>query len=179
MEILYKTFWSIFVAIGFAILFNTPRKALWTVAFLGALGYGTKVFLLTYIIYDHTVLSTLAGASMVGILAIYIAEQLRTSPIIFTVPSVICMIPGKFGYEFIIGIIKIAMVKNGRQVSFDYFLEVVNSGLKTGLILMALALGIIFPILFFNTRTVKDKDLTKIINKKVIRKFKIFSRHHH
>ena len=82
-------------------------------------------------------------------------------------------------YEFIIGIIKIAMVKNGQQVSFDYFLEVVNSGLKTGLILMALALGIIFPILFFNTRTVKDKDLTKIINKKVIRKFKIFSRHHH
>lgn len=106
-------------------------------------------------------------------------RKIRTPPIIFTVPSVICMIPGKFGYEFIIGIIKIAMVKNGRQVSFDYFLEVVNSGLKTGLILMALALGIIFPILFFNTRTVKDKDLTKIINKKVIRKFKIFSRHHH
>lgn len=97
MEILYKTFWSIFVAIGFAILFNTPRKALWTVAFLGALGYGTKVFLLTYIIYDHTVLSTLAGASMVGILGIYIAEKIRTPPIIFTVPSVICMIPGKFG----------------------------------------------------------------------------------
>ncbi len=171
MDILYsfevKIFWSVFVALGFAILFNTPRRALWAAGLLGAIGFAVKSFFMNSVIQDHIVISTLAGASAVGVLGIYFAHKVHTPPIVFTVPAVISMIPGKFGYEFIIGMLKIVMVSKNNEVSFDYFLEVFNSGMKTGLILMALAFGIIFPILFFNTRTAKGKDFDRFIAEKI------------
>ncbi len=150
--------WSIPVSIGFAALFNTPRRALWAVGLLGALGFGIKTLVLATILPNQVILASLAGASAVGIMGSYIAHRVHTPPIVFTVPAVINMIPGKYGYEFIIGILKIVNQSN-TPIDFDYFIMVVNNGLKTAFILMALAFGIIFPILIFNTKSVKHKTL--------------------
>ncbi|MFV0565180.1 MAG: threonine/serine exporter family protein [Flavobacteriaceae bacterium] len=165
--------WSIPVSIGFAMLFNTPRRALWAVGLLGALGFGIKTLMLGTVLPDQVILASLAGASAVGILGSYFAHRVHTPPIVFTVPAVINMIPGKFGYEFIIGILKIVNDKGSSNIDFDYFMMVLNNGLKTAFILMSLAFGIIFPILIFNTKSVKNKDIHWIINKKVIRRVKM------
>lgn len=174
VEILFKIFWSILVSLGFAILFNTPKRALWVVALLGAVGFGTKIILLDFFLPKQVVFASLAGAVLVGILGVYFAHWVHTPPIVFTVPAVINMIPGKSGYEFIIGLLKVVTSSKDNSVTFEYFLEVMNSGLRTGFILLALAFGVIFPILFFNTQTVKNKDLNVFVNKKVVRKAKIY-----
>ncbi|MDO5608431.1 MAG: threonine/serine exporter family protein [Capnocytophaga sp.] len=175
-EIIGKILWSILVSIGFAVLFNTPRRALWVVGLLGAIGFGTKNLLMHYILPEQVVIASLAGASVVGVLGLYFAHRVHTPPIVFTVPAVINMIPGKFGYEFIIGLIKIVSKGEQEVIDFPYFLDVMNNGLKAGFILMSLAFGIIFPILIFNTKTVKNKDLHQLIRQKVIRRVKIMRR---
>lgn len=158
-------FWAMLVSLGFAVLFNSPRRALWVVALLGAVGFGVKTALISTVLPEQVVLASLAGASAVGILGTYFAHRVHTPPIVFTIPAVINMIPGKFGYEFMIGLLQTVTFSSEKRGSFDFFMEVLNNGLKTGFILMALAFGVIFPILIFNTRTAKHKDLHKIVRK--------------
>lgn len=172
LEVIEKIFFSVFVSLGFAILFNTPKRALWVVGLLGGVGFGIKTILLKSIMPEQVIVASLAGASTVGLLGMYFAHRVHTPPIVFTVPAVINMIPGKFGYEFIIGLLKIVSFGKDQKVDFDFFMQVMNSGLKATFILMALAAGVIFPILVFNTQTVKDKDLHRVINQKVIRRVK-------
>lgn len=172
-EIFEKIFWSAFVSVGFAILFNTPRRALWVVALLGAVGFGIKVLMLNLVIPKQVVFASLAGASAVGILGMYFAHRVHTPPIVFTIPAVINMVPGKFGYEFIIGLLKLVSFGKENSVDFPFFMEVLNNGLKAWFILLALAFGVIFPILIFNTTTVKDKDLHRLISGKIFRRAKI------
>lgn len=178
-DLIEKILWSILVSIGFAALFNTPRRALWVAGLLGAVGFGIKVISLKYLIPEQVIFASLFGASAVGLLGGYFAHRVHTPPIVFTIPAVINIIPGKYGYEFIIGIIKIVSFGKNSNVDFEYFLTVVNYGLKTGFIVLALAFGIIFPLLLFNTKTVKDRDLHDLINKKVIRRIKVirYKRH--
>ena len=173
LEILEKIFWSIFVSLGFAVLFNTPKRALWVVALLGAVGFGIKTVLVKMVIPDQIILGSLAGAAVVGILGVYFAHRVHTPPIVFTIPAVINMIPGRFGYEFVIGLLKLVSFGKDSPVTFEFFMQVLNNGLKAAFILMALAFGVIFPILIFNTKTVKDKDLHRVINQKVIRRVKV------
>ncbi len=163
VDFIILLFWAMLVSLGFAALFNTPRRAMWVVALLGALGFGIKTTLITDFIPGQVVLASLAGASAVGILGTYFAHRVHTPPIVFTIPAVINMIPGKFGYEFMIGLLHTVTYGKEKSGSFDFFMEVFNNGLKTGFILMALAFGVIFPILMFNTRSVKNRDLNKIV----------------
>ncbi len=172
-SLLEKVIWSVLVSIGFAVLFNTPRRALWVTGLLGGIGFGIKIILLEYVIPEQIILASFFGASAVGILGMYFAHIVHTPPIVFTIPAVINMIPGKLGYKFIIGIIKIVSFGKDSPVDFDYFLTVVNFGLKSAFIVLVLAFGVVFPLLVFNTRTVKENDLHKIINQKIIRRIKI------
>lgn len=165
LHFIFLLFWAMLVSLGFAALFNTPRRAMWVVALLGAIGFGIKTILNTDIIPGQVMLASLAGASAVGILGIYFAHRVHTPPIVFTIPAVINMIPGKFGYEFMIGLLHTVTFGKDKSGSFDFFMEVLNNGLKTGFILMALAFGVIFPILIFNTRTAKHRDLNEIVKK--------------
>lgn len=174
-DILIRTFWAIGVSIGFAVLFNTPRRALWVVALLGAAGFGAKEILVYFLFQDEDIFACLVGASLVGVSGVYFAHRVHTPPIVFTVPAVINMIPGKLGYEFVMGLLTIVNEKNFDADSFPHLMLVLNNGLKTALILMSLAFGIIFPILVFNTQTVKDKDLNKVIRDKIFRRIKILN----
>lgn len=169
-EIVIKIFWAVVVVLGFALLFNTPKRALWVAALLGALGFGLKTLLIHTVIEGQLVLASLAGASLVGILGVYFAHRVHTPPIIFTIPAVINMIPGKLGYEFVIGILKLVTAGKNQDVDFQFFLQVMNAGLSACFILLALTSGIIFPILFLNTKSVKNKDLNKIMKNELIRK---------
>ena len=43
-----RIFWSMWISIGFALLFNTPRRALWITGVLGGIGWGIKVYTFRY-----------------------------------------------------------------------------------------------------------------------------------
>lgn len=162
--ILIKTFWAVFVSLGFAVLFNTPKRALWVVALLGAIGYGVKIFLMKFVFLDQIVLASLIGASTVGLLGVYFAHRVHTPPIAFTVPAVINMIPGKYGYQFIIGLLKIVTYDKHNKLTFEELMDVLNNGLLAGFVILALSFGVIVSLLLFNTSTVKGKDPHVFIN---------------
>ena len=100
-----RIFWSMWISIGFALLFNTPRRALWITGLLGGVGWGIKFVLLGTIMPEQIVITSFLGACAVGLLAVYFAHRVHTPPIVFTIPAVINMIPGKYGYEFMMKII--------------------------------------------------------------------------
>ncbi len=165
-----RIFWSMWISIGFALLFNTPRRALWITGLLGGVGWGIKFMLLGTLMPEQIVITSFLGACVVGFLAVYFAPRVHTPPIVFTIPAVINMIPGKFGYEFMMNIIKIVTVQTPQEETLDLLFKTIKLGLQTGFITMCLAFGVIAPLLLFNTYSVKGKDLNEFIKYRLLRK---------
>jgi uncharacterized membrane protein YjjP (DUF1212 family) len=151
-------------SLGFALMFNTPRRALWTVFLLGALGYLIKFLLVTELDINLT-LSIFAASSFVGISGMYFAHRAHTPPIIFMIPAVINMIPGLLSYEFMMGMIDWISGGNGQKPSVDAIIQTFSYGISTVFILFALAFGVAFPVVVFKSYTVKGKDLNVMIKK--------------
>ena len=165
-----RIFWSMWISIGFALLFNTPRRALWITGVLGGIGWGIKFLLLATLMPEQIVITSFLGACVVGLLAVYFAHRVHTTTIVFTIPAVINMIPGKYGYEFMMKIIQIVTVETPQDETLDLLYQTFKLGLQTGFITMCLAFGVIAPMLLFNTYSVKGKDLNDLIKRRLLRK---------
>ncbi len=101
INILEKGFWAGFAALGFAILFNVPQRTLSIIWAMGALGGLLKFLLLGLEV--NIVLASLAGASLIGVLSVYAAHNKHSPPLVFSIPSVIPMVPGTFAYRMMLG----------------------------------------------------------------------------
>lgn len=167
-----KIFWSMWVSIGFAVLFTTPKRSLWVVALLGALGFSCRSFLLD-LFEDQIVFASFTAASLIGVLGIYFAHRVHTPPIVFTIPAVINIIPGKSGYEFMVSLIEVMSLKEGESLQLDYLVQMLEKGTRTGFTLLSLAFGVVFPILIFKTRSVKKTTLNSLIKYRLKNKNKL------
>lgn len=145
-------------SLGFALIFNTSKRAMWTVFLLGAVGYYIKYLLLVECDVN-LILSIFAASSFVGISGMYFAHRTHTPPIIFMIPAVINMIPGLLSYEFMMGMIDWISNDNGQKPSVEEIIQTFSYGISTVFILFALAFGVAFPIIVFKSYTVKGKDL--------------------
>lgn len=174
LELLEKGFWGGWAAVGFAVLFNVPARALWAVYLLGFVGCLSKFTLLGFEV--HPVLAALVGASLVGIFSIRAAHSKHAPPLIFAIPSVIPLVPGIFSYKAMIGIITLT-----EKVGDDYnkvLAETINNGTKATFIIMALAVGVAIPNLITRKESAKEIDipikkirrLSKKSLKKIVRK---------
>jgi uncharacterized membrane protein YjjB (DUF3815 family) len=149
-------------SLGFALIFNTSKRALWTVFLLGAVGYFIK-YLLFQELGGNLILSIFVASSFVGISGMYFAHRTHTPPIIFMIPAVINMIPGLVSYKFMIGMIDWISNTRGEIPIVKDVIETFSYGITTLFILFALAFGIAFPIIVFKSKTVKGKDLNVVI----------------
>ena len=145
-----RIFWSMWVSIGFALLFNTPRRALWATALLGAIGWSTKFLLIKTLIPDQVVIASFVGACVVGFLGMYFAHRVHTPPMVFTILT----------------------ITHEHNQTLETIFETIKLALQTGFITLGLAFGVIAPVLLFNTYSVKDKDLNKFIARKIKRIYK-------
>lgn len=149
---LEKGIWLGIAAIGFAILFNVPRRALFSIFVIGALGGLTKFLMLEYKI--GIVLAVLCGASLIGFLSVFAAHRRNCPPITFAIPAVIPMIPGMFAYKAMIGFIQLTSENDPIAYSKTFF-DAVNNGLTAFFVLMVLATGVAIPLLITRKNTVK------------------------
>ncbi len=170
LELSERIFWSMWISIGFAMLFNTPRRAMWIVGLLGATGWSIKFMLLHTLMPEQIVLTSFIAACCIGFLGVYFAHRVHTPPVVFTIPAVINMIPGKLGYEFMMGLIKIVTLESNSELTNELVFSTLRLGLQTGFITMGLAFGVIAPMLLFNTYSVKGKDLNDFIAKRLKRR---------
>jgi len=155
-----KGIWFGLAALGFAILFNVPPRTLFIIWLLAALGGLTKLFMVHLGV--SVLLASLSGASLIGILSIQAAHNKHAPPLVFSIPSVIPMVPGVYAYQAILGLITLA----GNPAAANYaqtLSKTVSNGLNAVFILMALAVGVAIPMLITRKSSVKH---IKIVKKK-------------
>ena len=150
---------SFFVAFGFALLFEAPRKAVWIAAILGGLGHGIR-YTMILMSFD-LVIATLCGCVFIGLISIPFAHKIHTPPIVFTLPACITMIPGLYAYRTMLSCIKV--YENGESGSADMVQQAAYNFTLTASLLFCLAIGICIAALIFRKNSIKKvkkiKDL--------------------
>ncbi|CAM4133502.1 threonine/serine exporter family protein [Shewanella insulae] len=154
MELLLKLLndaaFSAVPAVGFAMVFNVPRRFLPYCALAGALGHSLRTLLLHFGMPIEW--CTFAAAALVGVLTIGFAKKHLAPPLMYAVAAIIPMIPGTYAYNTVIALVQLSAQS---EVSPELTAEVISNGLKTIFILGALSVGLAMPsLLYFRTRPV-------------------------
>lgn len=163
LEIIIKSFWSGIAAVGFAVLFNVPRRVIFSIWTLGALGGLIKFSAMNFDI--GIVFASFLGATAIGVLSIRMAHMRHSPPLVFSIPSVIPMVPGFFAYKMMLGLIALTQIEN----TGDYvqtLIQTVNNGTKMMFILISLGTGVAIPMLLTRKESIKKMKFNK--NKKVV-----------
>lgn len=144
--LLEDAFWSAIAALGFAILFNVPRRCLPYAVLGGAVAHALRTFLIQEF-HVSIEFGTLLGAMLIGFWAKWAAQKLETPSLIFAVAGAIPMVPGFFAYSTMLGILQAAAMP--ADTVAPVLIEAALNAIRTGLILAALAVGIVSPSLLF------------------------------
>jgi uncharacterized membrane protein YjjB (DUF3815 family) len=83
--------------LGFAILYNVPRRALFPAALIGMGGNLIQVILSDRGVYS--VLAMFLGSLFVGVVGTVPARRMQLPMVLFAVTGIICMIPGTTVYK--------------------------------------------------------------------------------
>ena len=136
-------FFASIPAVGFALVFNVPPKALKYCALLGALGHVTRTILMHNDV--PIVFATLVGAALIGFIGVHLSHRYLAHPKVFTVAAIIPMIPGVQAYKAMIAIVQI----HHYGFSNALFEQMIASFINTTFILGALVFGLALPGLLF------------------------------
>jgi uncharacterized membrane protein YjjB (DUF3815 family) len=150
LSLLNDAFFSAIPAVGFAMLFNVPKRFLSYCAIAGAVGHSSRTLLLSI---DMPIeWATFAAAAIVGVLTISFAKRHMAPPLMYAVAAVIPMIPGTYAFNTMIALVQMT---SQPQISAELTAAVITNGLKTVFILGALAVGLAMPsLLYYRTRPI-------------------------
>jgi uncharacterized membrane protein YjjB (DUF3815 family) len=157
-EIFIKGFWAGVAAIGFAILFNVPRRTLFPIWCIGAMGGLIKFSIMTFDV--NVVFASFFGAVAVGVVAIQMAHLKDSPPLVFSIPSVIPMVPGVFAYKFMLGMVALTSIESS-DAYLQTLIDTVNNGAKMMFVLIALGTGVAIPMLLTRKESVRKSEYNK------------------
>lgn len=126
-------------AIGFAIMFNTPRKYLKYTALLAMIGCTIRYIMTSCEISIE--IATLCGSFSVGILAIKLSEITRAYPKTISVAAIIPMFPGVHAFNAMIAVVQLAHFGYTPTLTENMISEFLNTSFIVG----ALSLGLTLP----------------------------------
>jgi len=158
IDIITKSIWSGIGAIGFAVLFNVPRRTIFAIWGLGAIGGLIKFSAMQF--EAGIVFASFVGATVVGILSIQLAHLRKSPPLVFSIPSVIPMVPGFFAYKMMLGLIALTTMEN-TDAYLQTLIETVNNGAKMMFILISLGTGVAIPMLLTRKESIKKSQFNK------------------
>ncbi|WP_375722747.1 threonine/serine exporter family protein [Arcobacter sp. KX21116] len=130
-------------AVGFAMLFNVPKSALKYCAMGGAIVYTCREFFMT--LHLTIELSTFLASVIIGIIALYWSKKNLVPRPIYTVASIIPMIPGTYAFTAMISLVDM----NSHGVSMELIAIFIDNGLKSVSIIGAISFGLALPSLYF------------------------------
>lgn len=136
-----------FIAPAFAMLFAVPAKYLiWT-----AIGGGITRFIRSSLVLEFNVeivVATFIACAITSLIFIYKGPQLKVPRPVFTVASIISLIPGMDAYNALLSLM--AVIDNdSTQIISDNVFELFHRGMRCISIMLSIALGIAVPPLFF------------------------------
>lgn len=126
-------------AVGFAMVFNVPRRALRWCALLGAIGHGSRMVMMSA--GFNIEWTTFLAALLVGCIGIQWSRWYLAHPKIFTVAAVIPMFPGISAYTAMISAVKISHF----GYSEEMMILLLSNFLKASSIVGALSIGLSIP----------------------------------
>lgn len=126
-------------ALGFALVFNVPHRALPYCALLGAIGHGSRMAMMTAGVNIEW--SSFIAAILVGMIGIQWSRWYLAHPKVFTVAAVIPMFPGISAYTAMISAVEISHF----GYSEDLLIQLVTNFLKASFIVGALSIGLSLP----------------------------------
>ncbi|MCG7498685.1 threonine/serine exporter family protein [Vibrio sp. Of7-15] len=136
-------------AVGFALVFNVPERALKYCAIGGAIGHGSRYILMEYGVPIEW--ATLGAATLVGMIGVHWSRRLLAHPKVFTVAAMIPMVPGVFAFKAMIAVVEI----NHVGYSPELWAILIENFIKTLFIIAALAIGLAMPgLLFYRRRSI-------------------------
>lgn len=150
--LLEKGIWLGFAGVGFAALFNVPRRTLGVIYIMSALGGMLKFYMIS--LEFGLVFAAFCGSSLIGFMSVLAAHYRKAPPMTFALPALIPMIPGLFAYKAMTGVMKLTAQKDSNGYN-DLFFETVHNGLSAMFIILALSAGVAIPLLITRKETVK------------------------
>lgn len=153
IKLLEVAAWSGIAALGFGILFNTPKSAIFTVFILGFMAGLIKFSLMHFNI--HIVLATFIAVFFVGIICMPIAHKIHHPPVVFCIPPTIPMIPGYFAYETVLSVMNFIFMEDNQTKRIELIDAIFTNGFTMFFILISITAGISLPLLLLRKSTVK------------------------
>ncbi|WP_207495941.1 threonine/serine exporter family protein [Aridibaculum aurantiacum] len=145
-------------ATGFAILFNVPKRTLPTIFFIAAFAGLIKMMMIQH--GYNLVVATFSASLFIGFVCIPIAHLQHAPPLVFSIPSVIPLVPGVLAFRMMVGIIQLS--GDMEAASYAAILSTtVSNGLKVMFVLLSLAAGVALPMLLTRKDSVKHVRLRK------------------
>ncbi len=136
-------------AVGFALVFNVPVKALKYCALGGAIGHGIRFVLMTYNIPIEW--ATFFAATIVSMVGVHWSHRFLAHPKVFTVAAMIPMVPGVYAFKAMIALVEI----NQNGYDAQLFSILIDNFLQAMFIIAGLAIGLAMPgLLFYRRRSI-------------------------
>ncbi|MDA0381324.1 threonine/serine exporter family protein [Vibrio owensii] len=146
LGLLNDMFFAAIPAVGFAMVFNVPQKALKYCAVGGAIGHGIRYLMMHFGLPIEW--ATFFAATLVGLIGVHWSHRFLAHPKVFTVAALIPMVPGVFAYKAMIAMVEI----NHLGYSPELIATCMENFLKAMFIIAGLAVGLAVPGLLFYRR---------------------------
>ena len=111
---------SFMTALGFAILYNIPRRTIAPAGLTGAIGWTIYFFLTTYL-NVQSVFPTSMASFFIAFASQIFARRLKSPVIVFTLPGLIPLVPGGMAYNMMRAFVEGEMIL-GFQFATNTFL---------------------------------------------------------
>ncbi|MGR4989631.1 threonine/serine exporter family protein [Vibrio sp. WZ-1] len=144
--LLNDMFFAAIPAVGFAMVFNVPQRALIYCAVGGAIGHGSRYLMMHFGLPIEW--ATFFAATLVGMIGVHWSHRFLAHPKVFTVAALIPMVPGVFAYKAMIAMVEI----NHLGYSPELIATCMENFLKAMFIIAGLAVGLAVPGLLFYRR---------------------------
>ncbi len=139
----FNAIFSAIPALGFAMVFNVPKHTLIYCALGGSIAFTSR-----YILIDLNIsieLATFIASTIIGMITFYWSRKYKIPRPIYTVASIIPLLPGTYAFTAMIALIDM----NSHAVSIELITLFVQNALKAISILSAIGLGLALPSLYF------------------------------
>jgi len=150
-------------SVGFAVISNPQRNAIWVSAVLAAVGHGLRYCLIHSTSIDIASASFIAAFS-IGLLSIVFAKKIHCPAEVFSFPSLLPMIPGMFAYKTILYLVKFIQCKDD-TASVDILVAIFRNGVTATFIMFALVVGVAMPMFIFHKQSFTVTRILKLVKK--------------
>ena len=147
LSVLFDGFLAAIAAIGFAVISNPPKKAVFIAALLAAVGHACRYYLL------HQTPLDLTSST---------AKLIHCPAEVFSFPSLLPMIPGMYAYKTILALIRF-MKNDDPLVLQQLIVEIFRNGLTALFVLFALVIGVSLPLFIFYKQSFM---MTRLLHRK-------------